>query len=300
MSFGLGRGKPLDDAPGEVGIAAHELPPMPDEVIHNPRAGCIDARAWFPSPERPLEIEIGSGKGTFLIQQAERQPETNFLGIEWAREFYEYAADRIRRRRIGHADDELGREAPDFATEASRDASLRNVRMLHTDASEFLRWRMPQCIARVIHLYFSDPWPKTKHHRRRVVQDRFLHEAARVLVPGGELRIVTDHDELWAWDCAFFRDWAADPAGLLDVAAAAAGERDVKIHRSETPASAALIPPTPTQRPFVLVPFVPPGSASEGELVGSNFERKYRREGRPFHALTLGRHSTSIGPLGPS
>ncbi len=291
MSFGLGRGRPLDTAPGEVGIAAHELPPLPDEVVRNPRAGWIDPRQWFAHPDRPLEIEIGSGKGTFLIQQAERQPDTNFLGIEWAREFYEYAADRVRRRRTGHADDEQGRDALDHAGAPATPSVLRNVRMLHTDASEFLRWRTPDAIVRVIHLYFSDPWPKSKHHRRRVVQDRFLFEAARVLVPGGELRIVTDHDELWAWDCAFFRGWARDPQRLLDSGAATTGERDVASHRADLQAS-GLVPANEHERPFELRPFVPPDSAGAGELVGSNFERKYLREGRPFHAITLARVMT--------
>lgn len=237
MSFGLSRGRTLN--PGEIGITADDLGPLPDDIIQNPLAARLDPRAWFPDPSLPFEIEIGSGKGTFLIQDAAEHPERNLLGIEWAREFYAYAADRLRRR------------------------GLPNVRLLNADATEFLHWRVPDSIARVIHLYFSDPWPKSRHHRRRVVQDRFLADAYRILEPGGELRIVTDHDDYWAWMEEHFERWC--PAGSTGVS------------------------PVPGSGVFVRVPFAPPASASEGELVGTNFERKYRREGRPFHAATLRR-----------
>lgn len=296
MSFGLGRGRVLDDAPGVVGIDARELPPLPDDVATDRMAGYLDPRKWFAHPERPLEIEIGSGKGTFLIQHAELHPNTNFLGIEWAREFYEYAADRIRRRRAGLVDEEEGADALEAPPPPAR--ALTNVRLLHTDASEFLRWRVGVDVdgrgfVRVIHLYFSDPWPKSKHHRRRVVQDQFLHEAARVLEHGGELRIVTDHAELWAWDVAHLRDWARDPLGLLaegvgmapPAEALAAATADVARNRREFPAAAKLAPLSDADRPFELARFDPPASAGPGELVGTNFERKYAREGRPFHAI---------------
>jgi len=206
-----------------VGIALADLPPFDQ--------GRIDPRAWFDDPSAPFEIEIGSGKGTFLLQQAKARPEVNYLGIEWAAEFYKYAADRVRR------------------------AGLKNVRLLHADAVEFLRFWCADGVARVIHLYFSDPWPKSRHHKRRVVQDSTLTEFHRVLTsastPGiarGELRLVTDHDDLWAW----YEDHAARNAHLFD------------------------------RRPFER-----PESAGAGEVVGTNFERKYAREGRPFHAMTL-------------
>lgn len=232
MSFGLSRGRTLD--PGRVGLTVADLPPLPDDVAHNPDAGRLDVRAWFERPEHPLELEIGSGKGTFLAQQAEHQPETNFIGIEWAKEFWAYAADRLRR------------------------AGAPNVRLLHADAGEFLRWRVPDGSLSVIHLYFPDPWPKSRHHKRRMVSDRFLGEAHRSLAPGGELRVVTDHDDYWAWMEEHFARWTAPrPDGS---------------------------PP-----PFERLPFDRPASAGDGEVVGTNFERKYRREGRPFHAATLRR-----------
>ncbi len=236
MSFGLGHGRELDDAPGVIGVSAAELPPLPDSVITDRLAGRLDFRTWFAgSPggvSAPLEVEIGSGKGTFLVEQAPRSPGTNFLGIEWAREFYLYAADRLRRR------------------------GVTNVRMLHTDASDFLLWRCPDAIVSVIHLYFSDPWPKNKHHKNRVVQHGFLGEAWRVLEPGGELRVVTDHDQLWAWDLEHFRAWTDSAAG---------GERGGR---------------------FTMEEFVPPEWVGDGQLVGTNYERKMC-VARSAHACVL-------------
>jgi len=219
MSFGLTRGKQVDL--GRHGLTLADLPQYRED---DPSSYVVDPRSWFEEPHHPFELEIGSGKGTFLVQQAVRHPRTNYLGIEYAREFFVYAADRIRR----HA--------------------LNNVRMLHADASEFIRYRLPGGIVSVIHLYFSDPWPKSRHHKRRVIQDASLEAFARVLVPHGEIHLVTDHPDLHAW------------------------HEEHAARHSET---------------FDRHPFDPPVSAGDGEVVGTNFERKYRREGRPFHAMTL-------------
>lgn len=240
-----------------------DLPPLTDDARPDPAR--FNPRAWFPDGAAPLEIEIGSGKGTFLVQQAALQPGTNFLGIEWEREFWRHAADRIRRR------------------------GLPNVRLLHADAVEFLRCRAPDGCASVIHLYFPDPWPKRRHHKRRTISDDFLREARRALIPGGELRIVTDHDEYWVWMEDHFARWAETSPPSLDGAdqrrenADRSREREGAVSPPETPA------PSPTSPQFQRLPFERPESAGEGEVVGTNFERKYRREGRPFHATILKR-----------
>ena len=218
MSYGLARGRAL--APGDWGIES--LPPYED--------GRIDPRGWFAQPAHPLEIEIGCGKGTFLVQQTADRPEANLLGIEKAPEFYRYAADRMRRR------------------------ELANVRVLHADAVEFLRFWCADAVVETVHLLFSDPWPKRRHHKRRVIQDRTLLELHRVLSPDGRVHLVTDHVSLWAW----YEEHAARH----------------------------------TDR-FERVPFLPTGTvAAQGELVGTNYERKFRREGRPFHAMTLCKRNT--------
>lgn len=247
MSFGLGHGRELDDAPGVVGVSAEELPPLPDAILHDPLAGRVDPRAWFPDPANPLEIEIGCGKGTFLLAESAANPGTNYLGIERAREFYLYAADRVRRR------------------------GLRNVRMLRADAGEFLRWRCPDAFVRVIHLYYSDPWPKKRHHKNRVVQDGFLAQVHRVLLPGGELRLVTDHPELWEWYEGFIERWTK------------AGEQDVR-------RMTGCEPPV-----FERIPFTPPTWVDEDEVVGTNYERKTRAAGRPPNACALRKVAQDVG-----
>lgn len=239
MAFGLARGRTLD--PGRVGLEREHLPPIPDDPGRFDEAR-VDPRGWFPRPDRPLELEIGPGKGAFLVHEAERRPDVNLLGVEWAREFWLYAADRCRRR------------------------GLHNVRVLHADAVEFLRWRAPDEIFSVIHLYFSDPWPKPKQHKRRVVQDRFLAEALRTLTPGGEARIVTDHEGYWKWMEDHFARWSVSAAE-----AAASDERPfVRL---------------PTNEALRLIRVA--SDEDESLLVGSNYERKYAEEGRPFHAAVL-------------
>lgn len=253
--------------PGTVGFTGNDLPPLPDDVVANPAGAWLEPGGWFGKPDRPLELEIGSGKGTFLVQQAGLQPGVNFLGIEWAREFWLYAADRVRRR-----------------VEAGE--PLTNVRLLNTDATEFLRWRCRDNTWRVIHLYFSDPWPKNKHHKKRVVQHRFLYHAWRTLLPGGELRIVTDHDELWAWDEAHFDLWATPGDGPRD--------RDALPARiPEIPGDVAEAMRDLPEPPFERLAFDRPESAGEGELVGTNFERKFIEEGRSFNAAVLRKRSRS-------
>lgn len=264
MSFGLGHGKPLDAAPGVVAISRDEFPELPDSVITDPVSGRLDLRSWFKDPTRRFEVEIGSGKGAFLVQQADLEPQTNFLGIEWAGEFAAYIADRIRRRQ----------ENANTHT---------NVRVLHTDASQLLKWRCVDESIDVVHLYFSDPWPKNKHHKKRVIQHQTLFDIWRCLKPNGELRVVTDHDELWAWDLAHFDHWATGSSSAHE-----------NFARPKIPAA-----PSPVQSfldqyinnneqlPFELIGFDKPESAGEGELVGTNFERKFRIEGRSFNAGVL-------------
>ncbi|MFN0011582.1 MAG: tRNA (guanosine(46)-N7)-methyltransferase TrmB [Phycisphaerales bacterium] len=231
------------DAARSIEVPRSALPPLPDDVLTNRSGGYTDPRGFFAHPERPLEIEIGSGKGTFLAQQSPAQPLTNFLGFEYEREFFMVGIDKLTR------------------------AGAANVRMMCLDAGDFVHWRVPDACCRVLHLYFPDPWPKAKHHRRRMVSDRFLGDAWRVLEPAGELRVVTDHAEYWAWMEEHFARWCTTDAGALGPADADGSPSVCFLRRA----------------------FAPPSNArmGEGELVGTNFERKYRREGRPFHATTL-------------
>ncbi len=205
---------------GRVGIGRDELPPF--------ETGPIDLQGWFDPDRRalPLELEIGSGKGTFLIQQSRLCPQVNYIGIEYARAFWRHAADRCRRH------------------------GLPNVRLVHAEADFFIRNYVPAAAFRCVHIYFPDPWPKKRHHKRRLIQAPFLRSLHRVLQPGGTIRLATDHEGYFTW----MTEHAAQVVELFD-----------------------------------RLPFDTPASAGEGELVGTNFERKYRREGRPFFAMVLTR-----------
>jgi len=132
----------------------------------------IDWRELFGN-DHPVEIEIGMGKGTFLAGQAKAHPERNFLGIEWAAWFWRYASDRLRRH------------------------ECLNVRTVRAEASFFLDEYVASESVSVLHIYFPDPWPKARHHKRRLVQSKFMPKVERILVPGGRLQVVTDHVEYW-------------------------------------------------------------------------------------------------------
>ncbi len=210
--------------PAEVGFQDSDLPPTDQ--------GRFDPRTWFSEDRRqaPIELEIGSGKGTFIVNQALATPDINYLGIEWARAYWLYAADRARRH------------------------NLNNVRMLRADASAFIRSWCPDAIFTQVHVYFPDPWPKARHNKRRLIQAPFLAELHRVLLPEGRVRIATDHADYFQW----MNDHLAQVTHLFDK-----------------------------------LPYESPAAAGEGELVGSNFERKYRREGRPFFSMILARKNTT-------
>jgi len=168
----------------------------------------------------PVELEIGMGKGTFLTDQAKARPETNFFGIEWANWYFCYASDRLRRN------------------------GCLNARTVRADAVFFLKEFVPDESLSVLHIYFPDPWPKARHNKRRTIQPSFVPTIMRVLIPGGQLRVVTDHK-------GYYEQIEATIKGS----------------------------------PLEVIEYNRPGSAAEGETVGTNFERKYQREGRPFYAI---------------
>ncbi|MFM1768517.1 MAG: tRNA ((7)-)-methyltransferase [Verrucomicrobiota bacterium] len=121
----------------------------------------------FPEP-RPLEVELGSGDGSFLAQWAALQPGHNFLGVE-------RLLGRLRK---------LDRKA--------RRLSLGNVRLLRIEAAYFLRYLLPPASVQALHVYFPDPWPKRRHRAHRLINAAFTEAAARAVVPGGLVYLRTD------------------------------------------------------------------------------------------------------------
>ena len=127
----------------------------------------LDLVQVFPRPG-PLEIDIGCGDGAFLVALAERFPERNFLGLE-------KLAGRVRRG----------------CKKAFR-LGLSNVRFLRIESAYAIQYLLAPASVEVVHLLFPDPWPKSKHRRRRIVTPDFLALLHRVLVPDGRFRIATD------------------------------------------------------------------------------------------------------------
>jgi tRNA (guanine-N7-)-methyltransferase len=118
-----------------------------------------------------VEVEIGSGKGGFLIEAAQRRPDHNFLGIEYIAKFAMYIADRAARH------------------------GLSNIRVLSVDASHLFQHRIRPASVDVLHVYHPDPWPKKRHHKRRLFQAPFVEAALAALKPAGRWYIQTDHAE---------------------------------------------------------------------------------------------------------
>ncbi len=174
---------------------------------------------------RPVELEIGIGKGGFLLRRSQAHPERNFLGIEWANKYYKYAADRMRRWNVA------------------------NVRVVRTDAADFVKAHCPRTSLSMLHVYHPDPWPKARHQRRRLVQPAFVEAAVACLVPGGRWALQTDHAEYFEQ----IRTCVLDHPALVEV------------------------------------PFDEPDAGLRDARLDTNFEVKYRRAGRAIYQLAVRR-----------
>lgn len=189
-------------------------------------AGPTDLQELFDHPG-PIHLEIGSGKGTFLLNQAKKHPDINFFGIEWANKYYRHSVGRMRRWQ------------------------MNNIRILRGDAREFIAKYLSDGCLQALHIYFPDPWPKKRHHKRRFFTQDNLLQVIRCLEVGGELRVATDHADYYGVIC--------DVMLGQDVVA----------------------------KCFTEIEFCPTDAASDGELVGSNFERKYIKDRRKIYTMAL-------------
>ena len=133
----------------------------------------LDLAAVFPRLA-PLEVDLGCGDGTFLVALAERFPERNFLGIE---------------KLFGRVDS---------ACRKGKQRGLRNLRILRVESSYAIQYLLPPASVSAVHLLFPDPWPKKRHHRRRIVTPEFLTTVHRLLFEGGRLRVATDRQDYYA------------------------------------------------------------------------------------------------------
>jgi tRNA (guanine-N7-)-methyltransferase len=139
----------------------------------------IDLAKLFPSGQ-PLEVELGSGDGSFLVEYARLHPGHNFIGVE-------RLLGRMRK---------LDRK--------SRRAGLTNLRGVRIECSYFLEYLLPSGSAVALHIYFPDPWPKRKHRRHRLINERFPALARQALAPGGAVYLRTDDEDYFQQMVAVF------------------------------------------------------------------------------------------------
>jgi tRNA (guanine-N7-)-methyltransferase len=137
----------------------------------------LDPLDWLKVFEnsRPIEVDVGCGKGSFLLWAAQSNSERNFLGIE---------RQLGRLRRIDKKVRRLG---------------LQNVRLIRIEAGYLIGKLIPVASVQVYHIYFPDPWPKRRHHRRRLFTQGFVSDLHRTLCAGGTVNIATDFEEYFAW-----------------------------------------------------------------------------------------------------
>lgn len=149
-------------------------PAEPNELVPEDYFSEINPTSFYLN-DAPLEIDLGCGDGKFTLDMAEHYPDRNFLAIE-------RLLGRVRK-----------------VCRGAEKRGLKNVRVLRLESLYTLQWLLPEsCVSR-LHLLCPDPWPKAKHHRRRLFQEPFLEAMVRVLKPGGELLFKTDHDEYFEW-----------------------------------------------------------------------------------------------------
>jgi tRNA (guanine-N7-)-methyltransferase len=168
--FGRRSGKRLHK--GQDRLYAEKLPAL---EIALPE-GILDPRTLFPGAER-IEIEIGYGGGEHLARMAGESPSTSYIGCE----VFSGGIAKL--------------------LEAADDRDLKNLRLFTDDALKLLV-KLPAASLDAAYLLYPDPWPKTRHHKRRFISPQTLGELARVLKPGSVFRFATDIEDYANWTLA--------------------------------------------------------------------------------------------------
>lgn len=174
----------------------------------------------------PVEIEVGFGKGLFLLNAASSRPQCNFFGIEIIRKYQLYTATRLAIRQF------------------------KNVKVACANAKELLETRVLERSVAAVHVYFPDPWWKTRHHKRRLFTHEFATVVSRVLCTGAFFHIASDVEDYFKTMIAIVKDLKSFEA---------------------------IAPPGPTR-----------GEHDLDYL--TNFERKFRKEGRPIFRASFSKH----------
>ncbi len=130
--------------------------------------------------ERPLAVDVGCGKGRYLMAVARKHPEMNFLGI-----------------------DRMGSRILKLSRKLTR-ANLSHVRLIQVEATYAIRHLLPANSVSRFTILFPDPWPKRRHYRRRLFSPAFLDDLDRAMTPGATLHVATDHLDYFETITALF------------------------------------------------------------------------------------------------
>lgn len=152
--------------------AKHGHPAFSAMVVPPSWTQPLPVRELFDQP-RPLVLDVGCGKGRFLAMRASRDPERNYLGIERQLVRVRKVAKKIQRM------------------------ELLNARVIRVEASYAVEYMLPEHSVAEMFVFFPDPWPKARHHKRRMFRPDFLDTLDRIFVPGGAVHVATDHSEYY-------------------------------------------------------------------------------------------------------
>lgn len=151
---------------------------------------CISSQELFDKIEwqklfgnaNPVEIEIGTGSGAFILGEARKNNHINYLGIEYAPKYAQLTCDKATKR------------------------GLTNIRVIRGPAVDTIARLVSSESVQAYHVYFPDPWPKKKHRKHRIFQSEFLDVVSRTLVPNGLIKVATDFTEYFKEIIAVFDD----------------------------------------------------------------------------------------------
>ncbi|MFA9414426.1 MULTISPECIES: tRNA (guanosine(46)-N7)-methyltransferase TrmB [unclassified Streptococcus] len=156
--------------------AADYLAANPQYVILNPEDSKGKWRQVFGN-NHPIHIEVGSGKGRFITGMAAQNPDINYIGIDVQLSVLSYTLDKVL------------------------ESDLPNIKLLRVDGSSLTNYFEAGEID-LLYLNFSDPWPKTRHEKRRLTYRSFLETFEQILPPGGEIHFKTDNRGLFEYSLA--------------------------------------------------------------------------------------------------
>lgn len=144
-------------------------------ITLQPEQGILDYSALFATPVKNPVIEIGFGNGETLVEMAQAHPENHYLGIE------------VHRPGVGHA------------MLKANERELQNLKFIRDDAVTVLKEHIADNSLARVQIYFPDPWPKKKHHKRRIIQPAFTNLIWQKLRVGGEIHCATDWENYAQW-----------------------------------------------------------------------------------------------------